>query len=84
MCINSSKVGRELGRWIQASSQWYPVTGQEAKKHKQIQKSPVQHNKNVLTMQVVKSWNKLPREVVEYTFLEILKTQQDLALSNRL
>lgn len=35
-------------------------------------------------MQVVKSWNKLPREVVEYTFLEILKTQQDLALSNRL
>lgn len=34
MCINSSKVGRELGRWIQASSQWYPVTGQEAKKHK--------------------------------------------------
>lgn len=48
----------------------------------EIQKSPVQHNKNVLTTQVVKSWNKLPREVVEYTFLEILKTQQDLALSN--
>jgi len=38
--------------------------------------------RNFFTMRVVKSWNRLPREVVDAPCLEVLKARLDGALSN--
>jgi len=38
--------------------------------------------KNVFTVRVMKHWNRLPREVVEGSFLDILEVRLDQALSN--
>lgn len=40
------------------------------------------HKKNFFTVRVVKHWNRMPREVMEFPYLEILKTQLVMALSN--
>ncbi|KFQ70184.1 hypothetical protein N335_13979, partial [Phaethon lepturus] len=38
--------------------------------------------KKIFTVRVVKSWNMLPREVVDASFLETFKVRLDGALSN--
>jgi len=35
-------------------------------------------------MRVDKHWKRLPREIVEYEFMEIFKTKLDMALGNLL
>ena len=40
--------------------------------------------KNLFAVRVLKHWHRLPREIVQSSFLEILKTQMDMVLSSLL
>lgn len=43
-----------------------------------------EHKKTTLTVKIVKHWNRLPREVLEFPFLEVFKTQLDKVPGNLL
>ena len=50
----------------------------------EIQEIPLKHKKNFFTVRVVKDWRRLPREAVESPSLQMISTQLDVVLHNRL
>jgi len=65
-----------------SSFQWCPMTGQGHKLR--YRKFHLNMRKNFFTLRVMEHWNRLPREAVDCTSLEILKTRLDAVLCSLL
>lgn len=68
-----------------SSFQWCAAIGQGSMDKKmEHRKFHTNVNKNFFTVRVMYHWNRLPKEVVESSFLEIFKTSLDNFLLNLL
>lgn len=79
--INISWAG---AKWIDPGYfQWCPVTQQGATGTQTgMQEFPSEHEENFLYFRVTEYWNRLPREAVEISSLEILSNHLDTFLCN--
>jgi len=81
MLINISRVGvRRMGP---NPFQWCPVTGGNGHKLKH-RKFRLKMRKNFFPLRVTEHWSRLPREVVDSSSLEILKTGLEKVLCSLL
>lgn len=64
------------------SSRWCVVKGQEATGQDEIRETPLEHKKIFFTVRVVEPWKKFSRQVVEWPYFKILRSQLDTVLNN--